>query len=497
MIKVSGFNLRLEKCLIISGFSNEQKLFGGTYKNSCTWFVASVITPGGHDRVPRRVLQYNVHASAKFRSHEIIWGADSCDTSIREWVNAIRREDTIQIIPKAQYPAWINFVQEAEIEVYYSETPPDTPDLGVPKQVVTLGATVPYNRTCYGHLDEAANEVRLAFLNPGASEEPISCSLAYTSLQGPPGIAYEALSYCWGDPRQRRDISLTVPDPGGLSEYILSITLSLHSALKSLRPKTGPARILWIDSICINQANIGERASQVSLMREIYRKAKRVVVWLGEGNELTQKSIQTVNTISDRYERSSPLNIAERDLVGLHDPLMKDLNVHVFVDEWPLFDLPWFRRTWVVQEIFNARAVVVCCGEDTLTWPMVLRVNKCIGLSGMKMNSSYKALMPPIFEDLFDSRVATDSTWSTGAEILEILIKGLDLDAADPRDKIFAMLQFGKETRDLSLLPADLVPDYRKSTAEVFSNFTKWWIMEHRSLRILSAIQALEGRTWQ
>jgi hypothetical protein len=47
------------------------------------------------------------------------------------------------------------------------------------------------------------------------------------------------------------------------------------------------------------------------------------------------------------------------------------------------------------------------------------------------------------------------------------------------------------------MLPAELIPDYRRSTSEVFSSFTKWRIVEHRSLRILSATQALEGRTWQ
>lgn len=447
--------------------------------------------------MPRRVLQYNVHASGQFRKHEICWDADGEDTSIREWINAIRGGDAIQIIPKAQYPAWMNFVQKAEIEVHGSETPRDTAESEVPRPIVTPEAAGSHHRACYRHLDEAAHEIRLVFLNPGSLDEPISCSLMYTSLLESQTIPYEALSYFWGDPRHRRDISLTVSGTEEVSQYVLSITSALHSAMKNLRPQTGPARILWIDAICINQANLDERAAQVGLMREIYHQAKRVIVWLGDGDEITQKSIRTINTISDRYEQSRRSNAARSDLVRLHDPLMESLGVDSFVDEWPLFESPWFRRTWVVQEIFNAREAIVCCGEDTLIWPMVLRVNKCIRLSDLKMNSSHKALMPPIYEDLFDYRVATGSTWSTEAGILEVLVKGLDLDATDPRDKIFAMLQFGRETQDLTSLPPELMPDYHKPTAEVFSSFTKWWIVERRSLRILSAIQALEGRTWQ
>ena len=87
-------------------------------------------------------------------------------------------------------------------------------------------------------------------------------------------------------------------------------------------------------------------------------------------------------------------------------------------------------------------------------------------------NSSHKTFLPPSYEDLFESRVATDSPWYTEAGILEVVIKALDLDATDPRDKIFAMLQFGRETRGLGMLPPELIPDYRMSTSEVFSSLT-------------------------
>jgi hypothetical protein len=82
----------------------------------------------------------------------------------------------------------------------------------------------------------------------------------------------------------------------------------------------------------------------------------------------------------------------------------------------------------------------------------------------MKANSSHKAFMPPIYEDFFESRVAIDSPWYTEAGILEVLVKGLDLDATDPRDKIFAMLQSEGKLgdwvcchRNLSLITAGLL----------------------------------------
>jgi len=41
-------------------------------------------------------------------------------------------------------------------------------------------------------------------------------------------------------------------------------------------------KVLWIEAICINQADDIEKSHQVSLMGEIYRNADNVVIFLGE-----------------------------------------------------------------------------------------------------------------------------------------------------------------------------------------------------------------------
>jgi len=65
-----------------------------------------------------------------------------------------------------------------------------------------------------------------------------------------------------------------------------------------------------------------------------------------------------------------------------------------------------------------------------------------------------------------------DQSARTG--ILDVFIKGLDLDATDPRDKTFALLQFGEETRNLEKLPSELRPDYHKTTVQVYANLSRW-----------------------
>lgn len=41
----------------------------------------------------------------------------------------------------------------------------------------------------------------------------------------------------------------------------------------------------WIDSLCINLEDGHEREKQVQIMAEIYKRAKRAIVWLGEEKE--------------------------------------------------------------------------------------------------------------------------------------------------------------------------------------------------------------------
>jgi len=83
--------------------------------------------------------------------------------------------------------------------------------------------------------------------------------------------------------------------------------------------------------------------------------------------------------------------------------------------------------------------------------------------------------------------------------LLNLVLQGLDLKATDPRDKLFGLLGLAEETHSGQVLPADplLYPSYTKSTSAVFADFTKWWIQKHKSLKILSAIHATNGRTWQ
>ncbi|KAK5654659.1 hypothetical protein OQA88_6982 [Cercophora sp. LCS_1] len=462
--------------------SSEARIYGGTYHGSYTWFFAAAVTAGRQKRVPKRLLQYNVHAKAEFTRHKITWGADDpADSGIADWVRSLRGGDAVQVIPMAQWPAWVNYVGEASMEMHARRAvamgPPPSVSMSAP-------ASAPYYRPLQ------QSEIRLIALDgaSGAEDEPVACELVCAQLAD--AMPYEALSYCWGNPRETGVLNVRVA--GDTWEF--PATTALLAALSRLRHK-GISRTLWVDAVCINQDDLEERANQVRLMREIYARASSVVVWVGDGDENTSRTIATIEATRARYEAGGasaggPDRCSEKDV---HYPIRERHEAaHLFIEAWSLFERPWFRRTWVVQEVFNARSAAVYCGRDILPWHAVLRVQRCMNLQGMMANLAHKAFIPPLMEDIFKAKAEGLS----GMPILHVLIKGLDLDATDPRDKIFAMLQFGRETCQLNQPKDDLAIDYSRSVAEVFARFTKWWILEHQNLAILSAIQALEGRTW-
>jgi hypothetical protein len=107
-------------------------------------------------------------------------------------------------------------------------------------------------------------------------------SMEYSTPDDCPSFqpAFEALSYAWGSDSSRHAVYVDSPTAEGVSPMTMLIRKNLANALSHLR-YADRHRVLWIDAICINQYDFRERGLQVSRMTDIYKYAKRVVVWLG------------------------------------------------------------------------------------------------------------------------------------------------------------------------------------------------------------------------
>jgi hypothetical protein len=131
----------------------------------------------------------------------------------------------------------------------------------------------------YPSLPKGFDSLRVLMLLPketsqeakGATEDHdhIVCELFPRTFASKP--VYECLSYTWGTQPANKNITVN-------GQHFL-VRENLFNALRQLR--RGEARPLWVDAICINQADIQERNAQVSLMAFIYKRATKVLVWLG------------------------------------------------------------------------------------------------------------------------------------------------------------------------------------------------------------------------
>jgi hypothetical protein len=175
----------------------------------------------------------------------------------------------------------------------------------------------------YSHLSPSS--IRLLRLLPsGDNLEHLRCELFEYPLQHSDKSShpYEALSYVWGS--EDKPKSITVNDQN------LHITQNLYTVLLRLQDHLC-SRVIWIDAICIDQANKKEKEDQIPLIVEIYAKARRVVVWLGEAEDEGDRALEEIRLIGEGI----PIHLSNAK------PFRQGIS--------KLLQRPWFRRIWVRQ----------------------------------------------------------------------------------------------------------------------------------------------------
>lgn len=130
---------------------------------------------------------------------------------------------------------------------------------------------------------------RLIKLHPArAFAADIVVDLVLLSGELHPGeTEFEAVSWCWGRDKWNHVVRVR----GDSGDNCLKIPSNLDAALRRLR-LVDNYRVLWIDAVCIDQRSSIEKSRQVPMMADIYGMARRVCVWLGEGDESTGKAIE-------------------------------------------------------------------------------------------------------------------------------------------------------------------------------------------------------------
>ena len=141
-----------------------------------------------------------------------------------------------------------------------------------------------------------------------------------------------------------------------LNGRAVPIRRNLHQALLRLRHQTA-VRYLWVDAISISQDDLHEKAAQVQMIGMIFSSAERVLVWLGEHANGSRELFRGWQNSDDVDRILDPDSATDRN----------EISRRLLI--WIAFlKLPYWNRTWVVQEIALAKHPVIHCGEDCVDW---------------------------------------------------------------------------------------------------------------------------------
>jgi hypothetical protein len=329
-------------------------------------------------------------------------------------------------------------------------------------------------------------KTRLLYLEPGSFADPLRCRLKH--VRALKDHQYEALSYVWGPDSSDYFILRTTQK--------ITITSNLDAALRQLR-YSDRGRLLWVDAICVNQADKTERSKQVSIMREIYSNAARVIIWLGEESESDCLAFQSLNAIRcairQRNLRSPTEAAVElgwyRDKNGkvmsggAHWSVLSDIEYEHLVR---LLCRDWFRRTWVIQEAASASLATVMCGAKYMAWELFAQTYIDLGDKFLPINQfggPQAHLALGIISAIEQARRSRSGPLTMS--LFHILLATCSSECKDQRDKIYAIIGLAKDWTETSML----APDYEVSETKVLQLFKQFAVLDtnhHRTLRILS-----------
>jgi hypothetical protein len=253
----------------------------------------------------------------------------------------------------------------------------------------------------------------------------------------------------------------------------VEITANLDSALRQFRQEShGP---FWIDALCINQNDTSEKGKQVLRMKDIFSRATEVIAWLGPAGQNSDKAI----TLMKSFGKHSP---------AMHmqpggEPVSPEISRTDDVKSWEalgrLLGRPYWKRTWILQELALAEKIIFRCGDETAIFGDLRGIDTIIARYARSLN----AARLPLREAHLSSIMVIlglrdlDERKEVLSCLTSVLWRSREQQVTDLRDKVYGLLS-------IALDGTQLIPDstYDISAAELYIRLTKSLIMQSECL---------------
>jgi len=299
---------------------------------------------------------------------------------------------------------------------------------------------------------------------------------------------FVALSYCWGPPGVTKHIIV--------NDITVNVQENLEAALRMLRDGQSLASYckLWVDALCINQKDLGERKVEVGRMRLIYRLASNVIIWLGPEADNSGNAMDLILTLSDSCKSGT-----DRLLGACLRQNPDSLGQGVWLALSMLLDRPYWHRTWVIQEMAMANgSAQILCGSKFVSWDDLFRAvytfgtfNVDIMFTCITRERAAVGLPPYGLNRNKIIHINDEHAYQAKREDSQFLCM-LDLvrksDVTDPRDKVYGILGLMEES-----VAQAIKVDYTLPVDAVYVSFAESYIRTTGRLDLLEQCRWVEN----
>ena len=213
----------------------------------------------------------------------------------------------------------------------------------------------------------------------------------------------------------------------------------------------------------------------MSRMGTLYNQAEEVLVWLGPNENYSDKAVLAIKRSVVPSSRrtvdvpSSSGSFSSVEIQSIYNLLHRE----------------YWRRVWIIQEVFKARKITIHCGRHKLPWRDLSKFLR----DARKMRGDF---LKPLLEHLPASEItgifdnpatALTDHRTTRVQDLETLLLTYDGSfCCDPRDKVYALTGIAGRrltNRSRKLIGQDwLTIDYSRTPHELFKLLTSMYAAE-------------------
>jgi hypothetical protein len=358
--------------------------------------------------------------------------------------------------------------------------------------------------------DDAKNEIRLLRVSKVVepSDTSVEPSLEVEIFHVPLASAsnYIAVSYAWGNPAPVRRLlceGREIHVPENTFRVLYTITHCAARDSTQLYQK-GDTLTLWIDALCINQKDVGEKNAQVPLMGRIYSQAKGAIGYVGSPSKGTDPNgaIHSMawwancpilkppkDLTTDQSDPAFQTWLAGAQKAGVGEPpasLAQDLT--------DLWSSEWFTRCWVTQEMVLPEKVVCMYGygSNVCTWNLALLTMlieraqnvETAQRDAYKIGSTFdkQLLQKAIHVDAWRKMRDEVHTKDKKRDLISLLQRSRRTKATDQRDVIYSL--FGlMEVAERAAIRVDYSPSH--TVSDVFMDVARYCISANHGPNLL------------